>query len=222
MSVATTECGVDEVARGCLFGRVYAGAAVWADGRERPPLPKGVVIRDSKRMSARQRERAASYIRQHADGWAVGHREAAEIDGTNILRATLGAMHDALDALPSPPDRLAVDGTVFAPYRAAPHRAVVVPHRCIPHGDASHFGIACASILAKTAHDAYVVALCDADPLLDARYALRSNMGYGTAAHRAGIVAHGITPLHRRTFGPCRGAGDASEEDTAVVVLPGT
>ena len=100
------ECGVDEVARGCLLGRVYAGAVVWqlpesTTGDTLPPLPplpplpalpKGIVIRDSKTMSRAQRERADAWIRKEAYAVAVAYRDEGYVDTHNIRQAA----HDAM------------------------------------------------------------------------------------------------------------------------------
>ena len=98
------ECGVDEVARGCLLGRVYAGAVVWqlpesttGNSSESslptlPALPKGIVIRDSKTMSRAQRERADAWIRQEAYAVAVAYRDEGYVDTHNIRQAA----HDAM------------------------------------------------------------------------------------------------------------------------------
>lgn len=254
------ECGVDEVARGCLLGRVYAGAVVFAPpapGAKAtdpvpppPPLPKGIVIRDSKTMSKAQRERAAAWVHEHAYAVSVVYKDEAYIDAHNILRAAQDAMGDAVrgaqavvaakaaaaetrlvagsatdtrlpgaaDAVESPPppptriDRLLVDGHVFAP-----QPSVGVPALCVVKGDATYFSIACAAIVAKVAHDAYVQALCDAHPTLDAWYDLRRNVGYGTAKHRQGLATHGATPFHRKTFGGCKGVRAAVGWETSKV-----
>ncbi len=95
------ECGVDEVARGCLLGRVYAGAVVWqlpesttgnSSVATLPTLPKGIVIRDSKTMSRAQRERADAWIRQEAYAVAVAYRDETYVDTHNIRQAA----HDAM------------------------------------------------------------------------------------------------------------------------------
>ena len=70
----------------------------------------------------------------------------------------------------------------------------------IVDGDALFLSIAAASILAKVEHDRWIVAWCDSNSDVADRYALRTSKGYGTAAHRAGLIAHGATALHRRTF----------------------
>ena len=111
------ECGVDEVARGCLFGRVYAGAVSWPQSMltsgTLPALPKGVVIRDSKRMSHAQRVRAAEWIKANAPAWSVAFQTPQQVDELNILQAALAAMRGAIDGLAAQPDSLAIDGTQF-------------------------------------------------------------------------------------------------------------
>jgi ribonuclease HII len=237
---AHAHCGVDEVARGCLFGRVYAGAVAWgSDAAEAERVEaalrgaKKVVVRDSKRMTRAQRERADAWIRAHARAVSVAFAEATEIDATNIRRATFAAMgravrevgaatgearamagEDRRGAPPSaspaapPPLELAhvlVDGSDYRGY-ALPGATT----ECVVGGDRTYFAVACASIVAKVAHDRYVWALCAAHPRLEAWYQLRANVGYGTAAHREGIARHGLSPWHRRTFATCRGHDDAS------------
>jgi ribonuclease HII len=73
-------------------------------------------------------------------------------------------------------------------------------HECIPQGDNHYISIAAASILAKTYHDDWIEQACKNDTSLDEKYKWSSNMGYGTKAHREGIIQHGITDLHRKTF----------------------
>ena len=201
---SVAEVGVDEVARGCLFGRVYAGAVLWGDVPLPTPLPKGIVIRDSKTMSAKQRERASVFIREHARAWAVCFRSERFVDERNILVAAQEAMRDAVLTLATKsrvdPDHLIVDGDRFRPLV---WRGAVIPYTCVPRADGTYLSVACASILAKVEHDKYIGELCDVFPALDARYGLRSNVGYGSARHRTGIEEHGISQFHRRTFATC-------------------
>jgi ribonuclease HII len=222
------ECGIDEVARGCLLGRVYAGAVVFAlpqrDAKvgdplpELPLLPKGVVIRDSKTMSRAQRERAAAWIHENAFAACVEYKDEAYIETRNILHAAQDAMGDAVrsvqelvakktsenDQGPLSIDRLLVDGHTFNP---SPF--IDTPAVCVVKGDATYFAIACAAIIAKVAHDQYIQELCDAHPKLHEWYDLRKNVGYGTAKHCKGLTVHGTTPFHRKTFGKCKDASSA-------------
>ena len=198
------EAGVDEVARGCLLGRVYAAAVVWAD----PPvadLPKGIVVRDSKQMTRKQRQRTDIFIRERAAAYAVAYREHDFVDRHNIFVGAQEAMRDAVSRLVADGHDLGhivVDGTHFRGVHR-PGSDAPIPHTCVPKGDSLYFTVACASIIAKEEHDRYIHALCDAHPDLDARYALRSNVGYGSAAHRDGIRAHGISQFHRQSFRTC-------------------
>jgi ribonuclease HII len=200
---AQVECGIDEVARGCLLGRVYAGAVIW-DRNLVPTLPPKVVIRDSKKMSAKQRTAASEWIREHAVAYAVAYRDERCVEHNNILQATYSAMHEAVQELMKidhPPQRLVVDGPQFPPFRQAD--GTYLYHTCVPGGDNTFFSIACAAILAKVEHDLYIQQLCDVYPELETRYRLRSNVGYGSRAHRDGILKHGISQFHRKTFGLC-------------------
>ena len=216
----TLEYGVDEVARGCLFGRVYAGAVVWKLPSEQPEDPheavelsKGVVIRDSKTMSKAQRERADIWIRKNAYSVSTSHKEVTFIDNNNILIAAQEAMCEALQKTQrnvcernetslqasSIVEHALIDGNTFRPLTPVP-----MHHTCVIKGDSKYFAIACAAIVAKVAHDKYIVELCAKYPILNERYDLLKNMGYGTQKHITGIQTHGITTMHRKSFGCCR------------------
>jgi len=98
---------------------------------------------------------------------------------------------------------LLVDGNDFTPY-IDPVTKKRLPHVCIEGGDNAYTSIAAASILAKVSRDQYIADLCAEQPDLIVKYDLLKNKGYGTKKHMDGIKAHGITPLHRKTFGICR------------------
>ena len=177
------ECGLDEAGRGCLAGPVYAAAVV---------LPPGFAngeLNDSKQLTDLQRRRLRPLIEREAVAWAVGVVTAAEIDRMNILRASILAMHRAVDGLSVRPQHLLVDGNRFTPYPDVPHTTVV-------GGDATYMCIAAASVLAKTYRDDYMLALDREYPV----YHWRQNKGYPTRDHREAILAHGISPYHRLTF----------------------
>lgn len=177
--------GLDEVGRGPLAGPVVAAAVVF---RPDSQVPEG--LRDSKRMTARQRDRLAGVIRKTALAWGVGAASPKEIDRLNILRATALAMRRALALLSPKPDHLLVDGNPL-PELQRQHEAVV-------KGDATCASIAAASVLAKDTRDR-LMALLGAD---FPTFQWERNMGYGTAAHLLAIDEHGLTPHHRRTFTP--------------------
>ncbi|MDY5814457.1 MAG: ribonuclease HII [Bacteroides sp.] len=177
------EAGCDEAGRGCLAGPVYAAAVILPPNFDHP------LLNDSKQLTERQRNSLRHLIEQEATAWGVGIVSPQEIDEINILQASFLAMHRALDALTLTPEHLLIDGNRFCPYKQIPHTTVV-------KGDGKYRSIAAASILAKTHRD-------EAMERLDAQYPTygwAQNKGYPTAAHRAAIAAHGITPHHRQTF----------------------
>jgi len=141
---------------------------------------------------------AFSYIKENAIDWSVAYFDEKQIDEINILSATLGAMHKALDNLQVRPEMILVDGSCFNPYTFKNKK---VSHVCIEKGDDTYSSIAAASILAKVSHDKYIDNLCEEHEELDKFYGLSSNKGYGTAQHLAGIKQHGISKWHRKTFG---------------------
>jgi ribonuclease HII len=178
--------GVDEAGRGPLAGPVMAAAVILDPGR---PI-RG--LKDSKVLSAEQREGLAEQIRERALAWAVGRAEVAEIDALNILRASHVAMQRAVAALRPGAQLVFVDGHLV-PALPAPAIALV-------GGDALMPAISAASILAKVARDAEMVALALRYP----GYGLERHKGYGTAQHLQALMLLGPTPLHRQSFAPVR------------------
>jgi ribonuclease HII len=177
------EAGCDEAGRGCLAGPVYAAAVIL------PPRYDHAWLDDSKKLSPRKRKFMRSEIEKNALAWAVGFADNDEIDEMNILRASILAMHRALDKLTLSPDRILVDGNRFYPYKG-------IPHICIIRGDATHRSIAAASILAKVYRDEYMLNLHQTY----GHYLWHRNKGYPTEAHRKAIEAFGITQYHRKSF----------------------
>lgn len=177
------EAGCDEAGRGCLAGSVYAAAVVL------PPDYTHPLLNDSKQLTDARRRALRTDIERDALAWAIGTATAAEIDEINILRASILAMHRALDGLSLRPDFIIVDGNRFTPYGQTPHATVV-------KGDARYLSIAAASILAKTYRDDEMHRLAALYP----GYGWERNAGYPTAAHREAIARLGVTPYHRRTF----------------------
>lgn len=183
------EAGCDEAGRGCLAGSVYAAAVIF------PPDYANAALNDSKQLTARRRYALRPVIERDAVAWAVGVATPAEIDRLNILRASLLAMHRALDGLRVRPEFIIVDGNRFEPYGGLPWRTIV-------KGDGKYLSIAAASILAKTYRDDAMRRLAEEFP----HYGWERNAGYPTAEHRRAILAHGLTPWHRRSFA---GLGEA-------------
>lgn len=178
------EAGCDEAGRGCLAGPVFAAAVILPPGFTHPWL------HDSKTLSETRRLEMRRIIQSQALSWAIGSCSAAEIDQINILRASILAMHRALDALTIQPQLIAVDGNRFTPWRLS------IPYTTIVKGDAKYANIAAASILAKTYRDEFMAQAARQYP----DYGWQQNKAYPTAAHRAAIALHGPTPLHRLTF----------------------
>lgn len=202
--------GVDEVGRGPLFGRVYAAAVI---------LPKTgfdtTKVKDSKKYTSEKKiQEANDYVLKNAVAYGIGWRDEKRIDEINILQATQEAMHDAIqqciqllqenDAnisdintlkpqITNDEVKIMVDGTYFRSYPD-------VEHECFVQGDSRFPCIAAASIIAKVARDAYIRELCETNLDLVNKYDLLNNKGYGTVKHRQGILQHGYTDGHRKSF----------------------
>ncbi len=177
------EAGCDEAGRGCLAGPVTAAAVIL------PPDFSNELLNDSKQLTERQRDRLRPIIEREAVAWAVAMVSPQEIDHMNILRASITAMHRALDQLLVRPEAILVDGNRFYPYHDIPHTTIV-------KGDGKLMSIAAASVLAKTHRDELMRQLDEEFP----QYGWAKNKGYPTPDHRAAIAAHGASPHHRRTF----------------------
>jgi ribonuclease HII len=179
-------CGVDEAGRGPLCGSVVAAAVILDPAR---PIDG---LADSKKLTEKRREQLAPIIRERALAWAVAEASVEEIDRLNILHATMLAMKRAVEALQIAPDEVLIDGN-RCPQIAYPVQAIV-------KGDSLVAAISAASILAKTARDAQMLALDALHP----QYGLASHKGYPTAAHLAAIRQHGVKDFYRKSFGPVR------------------
>lgn len=183
------EAGCDEAGRGCLAGSVYAAAVIL------PPDYENADLNDSKQLTEKRRNLLRTQIERDAVAWAVGVVTPEEIDKINILRASILAMHRALDQLSVQPEAIIVDGNRFTPYKA-PLSSAPLPHTCIVKGDGKYQAIAAASILAKTYRDDYMAQLAEEYP----QYDWLSNKGYPTRKHREAIRRYGPTPYHRMTY----------------------
>jgi len=178
--------GVDEVGRGPLAGDVVAAAVILDPAR---PIAG---LRDSKKLSARRREELAGLIMERALAWSVARATVAEIDELNILQASLLAMHRAVRALEPQPVYVLVDGNRLPRWDYAAEPVV--------KGDDRVPAIAAASILAKVRRDRELVELERQYP----GYGFAAHKGYPTAAHLEALQTLGVTPVHRRSFGPVR------------------
>jgi ribonuclease HII len=150
------------------------------------PLPEG--LNDSKKLSARRREKLDEEIRANAVCFAIAQVEADEIDKINILQATKKAMRMAIENLTPPADFLLIDALEL--------KDVKLPQKGIIHGDAVSASIAAASIIAKTYRDNLMLEFDKTYPA----YGFAKHVGYGTKAHFEALRAHGACPIHRKTF----------------------
>ncbi len=177
--------GLDEVGRGPLAGPVIAAAVVFTPGQK---LVSG--LRDSKLMTAAQRQRIGEEVQRVALAYAVGAASVHEIDRINIRRATALAMRRAVARLPVSPDYLLLDGTPLPELDAA--------HDAIVDGDATCGSIAAASVVAKCVRDCLMVRLAAHYPA----FRWDANKGYATRHHLVELERVGPTPHHRVSFGP--------------------
>jgi len=181
--------GVDEAGRGPLAGPVIAAAVVLD---EKSPIEG---LRDSKRLSARQRLRLASIIRQRARAFSLGMARPEEIDEINILQASLLAMERAVTRLNVQPDLIRIDGNQ-APAFIGQSCSVVV--ETVVRGDQLVAAISAASILAKVCRDRLMRRWHRRYPL----YGFDQNKGYPTAAHLDALQRFGASPIHRFSYAP--------------------
>lgn len=179
-------CGIDEAGRGPLAGPVVAAAVILDPAR---PI---IGLNDSKKLSEKKRALLAEEIKDKAIAWGIAWATVAEIDGINILQATLLAMQRAVARLGVAPVAAMVDGNV-CPALNCRVSAVV-------KGDGSVAPIAAASILAKTSRDAEMLRLHALYP----QYGLDKHMGYPTAVHLQALREHGASAIHRRSYAPVR------------------
>ncbi len=179
--------GVDEVGKGCLFGPVFAGAVILSKENEKTLLNQG--LKDSKKLSARQRHNLFPLIKNNSRAWAIGQASAREIDRIGIRKATEKAMLRALEKFSSPPDLILVDGIL--PIRLWPGK-----QKTQVRGENHFASIAAASVLAKETRDELIKRLSRKYSL----YELEKNKGYGTEIHRTNLIKAGATKLHRKSF----------------------
>ena len=191
------EAGCDEAGRGPLAGSVFAAAVVLdACLLEKDEHREWLsLLNDSKQLTDKQRQYLRPMIEQYATAWAVVEVTAEEIDGINILNASITGMQRALDKLSITPQHIIVDGNKWRPY--IPEGQVLeIPARTVVKGDGKYLSIAAASVLAKTYRDEYMSRLHEEYP----QYHWDTNMGYPTKTHYEAIRQYGITPYHRKTF----------------------
>lgn len=199
------EAGCDEAGRGCLAGPVFAAAVIL------PANYHNDLLNDSKQLTEKKRYQLREQIERDAVAWAVGVVSNEEIDKINILRASILAMHRALDQLNPVPEAVIVDGNRFCEWTPKGRPTVAddirgslsvrvggrtIPYTTIVKGDGKYLAIAAASILAKTYRDDFMMKIHGEYD----KYAWDKNKGYPSKAHREAIKTFGVTPYHRISF----------------------
>jgi ribonuclease HII len=191
--------GLDEAGRGAWAGPVVAAAVILPP--EDPELGQVLAgVRDSKQLTAAQREACLRIIEEHVLAWGIGAVSSAEIDAQGIVPATRKAMALALRSLPIPADYLLID------YVQLPD--LQLPQHSLPKGDVHVLSIAAASIVAKVSRDRMMHELGTQVP----GYGFAQNKGYGTAQHRSVLAALGPSTAHRLSFAPLRALGAVQDE----------
>lgn len=186
--------GVDEVGRGCIAGPVVA-AAVILDYNKLFALDEKTLglIRDSKTLSAKQRDKILPVIKEIALSNAVAESNVAEVESLGILQATFKAMTKAISQIKHHYDIVLTDGKQCIPGLNTHQKAIV-------KGDSLVYAIAAASILAKQTRDKYMHELANSYP----EYGFEAHVGYGTKKHMDALKTYGVTPIHRKNFAPVR------------------
>ncbi|MGH8314034.1 MAG: ribonuclease HII [Steroidobacterales bacterium] len=206
MKRAAFVAGVDEAGRGPLAGPVVAAAVILRRGARLPG------VRDSKLLSAAERERLEPLIRAESLASAIGWADVEEIDILNILGATLLAMRRALLGLPVRPTAVRIDGNRCP---SLEQLGCAMTGEAVVRGDASVLAISAASILAKTFRDRMMRRFDEIYP----QYGFRSHAGYPTPQHLRALAASGPCPLHRRSFGPVESAAEAVRLGETLTVV---
>jgi ribonuclease HII len=186
--------GIDEAGRGPLAGPVVAGAVVVFPEtiKKIENIAESKLIRDSKTLSARQREKAYDFIIQNFE-WGVGISDEKTIDRINILQAAFLAMKKAISDIKSKikhdPEIVLVDGR-------SPIPNISIFQESIVGGDKFVFSISAASIIAKVTRDRMMLDFHEKYPV----YGFAQHKGYGTRLHFEMIEKYGLCEIHRKSF----------------------
>lgn len=184
--------GLDEAGRGPLAGPVVA-ACVVIDKNFKIDSPELEMVADSKKLSAKKREKLFSVIKEKALSVTISVISNESIDQINILRASLLAMKKAIFKSKHLPDIVLVDGNQKI-------ANLDIKQETIIDGDAKVWLIAAASIIAKVSRD---FLMTEADALYP-DYGFAKHKGYGTTYHREQIMKLGPCPIHRKSFEPIK------------------
>lgn len=176
-------CGIDEVGRGCGAGPVVTAAVIL------PKDFKSPLLRDSKKLSDKQKKEAYDLIMEHAIAWSCKAGTVQEINELRINAATFKAMHECIDTLSIKPDYILLDGIVW-------DKQGDIKVELVPKGDDTYMSIAAAAIVAKVKRDEYMVKLHDLYPM----YGWNTNVGYLSPTHIKALKEHGACKYHRNEY----------------------
>lgn len=180
-----TIVGIDEVGRGCWAGPLVAGAVLLD-----VPIEG---LKDSKKLSKKQRESMAQLIQTQAMAIGLGWVDAATIDRVGITTAVKWAMERALEQIKADYESVIIDGHLNFLEHLPKTQAMVRADDRVP-------AVSAASIIAKVARDAYMADIAHKYP----RYGFDQHVGYGTALHLERLKLHGVSELHRKSFKPIK------------------
>lgn len=183
--------GIDEVGRGPWAGPVVAGAVVI-----KPDIKLLDLVRDSKKLSEKQRENVYEDILSSVEGYGIGEVSNNDIDSLGLLEATRAAMHSAFDSAISALPGGRIYGLVDGYFKDG--LGIEVEHLCVNRGDESHYSVAAASIIAKVYRDRLMSDLDKKYP----EYGFADHKGYGTKKHIQALGTYGICEIHRKSFKP--------------------
>jgi len=181
--------GADEAGRGSLAGPLVAAAVLIDYGnlglRDRRALSD---LDDSKVRSPEEREELYPFVVRAAHRVAVTVRCARGIDSRGLHVTNLAALARTLERVSVPGAACLVDGFSLP--------GCLVAHRAVIDGDATSAAIAAASMVAKVTRDRYMCRIDSSYP----EFGFAGNVGYSTPEHRAAIIEHGPSAVHRRSF----------------------
>jgi len=178
--------GVDEAGRGCLAGPIVTAAVI---------LPKNFKIEfidDSKKISAKLREELYERIIKEAIEVQTVFISAEEIDKSNVYQATISSMKKVISQFENKPDHVLVDAMPIYNFHCESSPIV--------RGDIKSVSIMAAAIVAKVTRDRYMAEMENYYP----GFQFSKHKGYGTNEHLQELQIHGVTPIHRLSFGPCQ------------------